>query len=246
MYYGNYFIAGHTVEICSVCSDVHELCSDYRCPQAADISVNITQADIDEERRRSDRAALKAGKIPYNFSDGYLETLAVYRRIAENMVRYDTLLIHGSAIAVDGTAYMFTAKSGTGKSTHTALWRQMFGDRAVMVNDDKPLVQLCSEGAVVYGTPYNGKHRLGENTSAPLKAICILERGEENAIRRLTKAEAYPTILQQTYRPRDAKGLAEALALLDRLLSNICIYRLRCNMDQDAARVSFEGMNAPE
>ena len=84
--------------------------------------------------------------------DDYLETLAVCRKIAERMPEYDTFLFHGSCIAVDGVGYLFTAKSGTGKSTHTRLWRELLDNRATMVNDDKPLIRIADDGLVIYGT----------------------------------------------------------------------------------------------
>ena len=171
-----------------------------------------------------------------------LELLAVYRRIAEQMPFRDTFLFHGSAVAVDGAAYLFTARSGTGKSTHTRLWREMLGDRAVMVNDDKPLIRLTEDGAVVYGTPWNGKHRLGANISVPLKAVCILERAKQNTIRAITREEAFPMLIQQSYRPLDPAALAKTLSLVDRLSRTVSLYRLGCNMDPEAAELSYNIM----
>ena len=154
----------------------------------------------------------------------------------------DTFLFHGSAVAVDGAAYLFTARSGTGKSTHTRLWREMLGDRAVMVNDDKPLIRLTEDGAVVYGTPWNGKHRLGTNISVPLKAVCILERAKQNTIRAITREEAFPMLIQQSYRPLDPAALAKTLSLVDRLSRTVSLYRLGCNMDPEAAELSYNIM----
>ena len=111
-----------------------------------------------------------------------METLAVYRKIADQMLSYDTLLFHGSVVAVDETGYLFTAKSGTGKSPHARLWREYLGERAVMVNDDKPLLQITKNGVIAYGTPWDGKHHLSSNIAVPLKAICILTRASENHI----------------------------------------------------------------
>ena len=246
MYYGKYLIAGHVVGINSVCPDVHKLCAGYKTDLEAEFEITLSSDDVEYERRRSALSAEREGHPPYNFSDGYLEQLAAYRRIAEHMIEYDTVLIHGSAIAVDGEAYVFIAKSGTGKSTHTALWRRLFGDRAVMVNDDKPLVHIGTDGVTVYGTPYNGKHHLGENISAPLRAICVLERAAENTIRELSKAQAYSDLVQQTYRPRGAAQLAKTLSLIDRMADKVRLFRLGCNMDIEAAKVSYDGMNAPQ
>ena len=156
---------------------------------------------------------------------------------------YNTFLFHGSAIAVDDKAYLFTAKSGTGKSTHTRLWREYFGERALMVNDDKPLLKVTEDGVRVYGTPWDGKHRLSNNVSVPLKAICILTRDEVNHIEEISLEEAYQMLLQQTYRPSDKGAVIQTLKLLDLLKEHVKFYRLGCNMESDAAKVAYFGMN---
>lgn len=237
-----YKIAGKVVEIHSLYDEVHTYCADYRTDETADYVVAATQADIDEEREKSAREDEIKGIPVRHFSDSYLEELAVYRKIAEQMTAFDTILFHGSVIAVDGIGYLFTAKSGTGKSTHTRLWREYFGDRAVMVNDDKPLIHVGANDITVYGTPYNGKHRLGNNISVPLKAICILTRAEENHIEPVTREQAYPLLLQQVYRPADSLKMMKTLTLIDTLADRVKLYRLGCNMDISAAKIAFEGM----
>ena len=214
---GIYRLANQTIQIQSCCSDVHVLCREYPGSHAPDFSVVTTQTDIDFEREKSAREDEIEGIPIRQFSDGYLETLAVYRKIAEKMPEYDTILFHGSCVAVDGAGYLFTAKSGTGKSTHTRLWRELLEDRAVMVNDDKPLIRIGIGGAVAYGTPWNGKHRLSANTAVPLKAVCQLERSADNHIEEVSYPEIFPVLFRQTYRPTDAAGMKETLALLDRL-----------------------------
>ncbi len=218
-------------------------CKDYLCDAEPDFSVTLCREDVEYERERSVQNALKEEREVEEFSDSYLGTLALYRKIAEKMPQYNTLLIHGSCVAVDGEGYLFTATSGTGKSTHTRLWREAFGDRAKMVNDDKPLVTITENGAVIHGTPWNGKHHLGENISVPLKAICILKRGTENRIEEIDKSLAYPVLLGQAYRPRDAEKLATLLSLLDKLGDEVDLYELHCNMDPKVAEVAYGGMN---
>ncbi len=236
-----YKIADKIVEVNSIYEEVHEYCSDYQTDLPADYSVNITQADIDFEREKSAHEDEVDGIPIRHFSDSYLEELAVYRKIAEKMLDFDTVLFHGSVVAVDGVGYLFTAKSGTGKSTHTRLWREYFGDWAVMVNDDKPLLHIA-DTVTAYGTPYNGKHRLGTNTSIPLKAICILTRSADNHIEPISFEQAYNMLLQQVYRPADILKMAKTLELVDRLADSVKLYRLGCNMDISAAKVAFEGM----
>ncbi len=236
-----YKIADKVVEVTSIYAEVHEYCTDYQTDENADYSVTTTQADIDYEREKSAREDEVEGIPTRQFSDSYLEELAVYRKIAEKMLDFDTVLFHGSVIAVDGIGYLFTAKSGTGKSTHTRLWREYFGERAVMVNDDKPLLHIA-DTVTAYGTPYNGKHRLGTNTSVPLKAICILTRSADNHIELITREQAYTMLLQQVYRPADMLKMAKTLELVEWLADSVKLYKLGCNMDISAAKVAYEGM----
>lgn len=239
---GIYRIADKNIEICSIYSDVHTLCSDYRYEGEPDFTVEILQRDIEFERERSAAEDRAQGHDVIEYSDGYLETLAVYRKIADRMLDYRTILFHGSCVAVDGVGYLFTAKSGTGKSTHTRLWREYFGDRAVMINDDKPLIRISDEGATIYGTPWMGKHGLGMNASVPLSAVCVLERDSENRIVRVEKKSIYPMLLQQTHRPGGAADMAKKLRIIDDLAARVGLYRLGCNMNIEAASVAYEGM----
>ena len=246
MYSGTYVITDHVYEIRSIYGDIHALCSDYRADnvQKAETVIVTAEADIEYERKKAKSEAEFAGYAYKEPPKGYLETLAVYRKIATHAVSRGMFLFHCSAISLDGTAYAFTAKSGTGKSTHTALWRKMFGDRAVMINDDKPIIGVRDGVATVYGTPWNGKHGLGKNVAVPLKAICFLSRGAENRIRKVAdKGAIMLRLLNQTFRPTDAGALKRTLELLDELFSCVEFYALECNMDDEAALVSFNGMN---
>ena len=235
-------LAGFCVEINSIFETTRTFCRDYLCEGTPEFSVTISPEDITFEREKSAKEDLLEGIPVRQFPDEYLETLAGYRKICAKLLERETLLFHGSAIAVDSEAYLFTAKSGTGKSTHTALWRQVFGDRAVMINDDKPLLKLTSDGVLVCGTPWNGKHGLGCNKMVPLKAICILERAKQNTIAPVDAAEALPMLLQQSFRTGTPNGTVLLFDILDKLTKRIQMYRLGCNMDPQAAVISYEGM----
>lgn len=260
-------LAGQYFTICPVYDYIREYCKDYIVADVTgqsgiadgdteytstgigDITtesvtrIRITQSDIDFEREKSAREDTKEGIPIRHFSDAYLETLAVYRKIADCLLSCNTLLFHGSVIAVDGEGYLFTAKSGTGKSTHTRLWREYFGERAVMVNDDKPLLHITDSGVTAYGTPWDGKHRLSTNIAVPLKDICILTRDIKNHIEQVEPHAVYPLIVQQTNRSLSADGMKQTLSLIDHMLNVVPVYRLGCNMNIEAARVAYEGMN---
>lgn len=218
---------------------VKEYCRDYLTAEEPAFSVCISPEDIAFEREKSAREDQMEGRAVRHFSDEYLETLAVYRKIAVRLLDNNILLFHGSAISVDGVGYLFTAKSGTGKSTHTKLWREKFGERAVMVNDDKPLLRIAENGVTAYGTPWDGKHRLSTNISVPLKAICVLERGKENRIAPITRRDACPMLMQQSYRPDNAAAMMKTMTLVDRLGSSVSLYRLECNMEPEAAETAY-------
>lgn len=237
-----YKIADRVFEVTSLYEKVHTYCKDYLTDEPADFSLTTAQADIDFEYQRELKCAARENRPPHDATDDYREELAVYRKIAEKMPDYDTVLFHGSVIAVDGQGYLFTAKSGTGKSTHTRLWRELLGDRAVMVNDDKPMIRVTDSGVTVYGTPYNGKHRLGTNTAVPLRAICILTRAAENRIGRITKKQAYTMLLQQVYRPQNPLQMAKTLKLIDQIAEKTALYQLGCNMDISAAETAYQTM----
>ncbi len=235
-------LADRNIEIKPLHDYVREYCKDYLTEGDSDFCIEIKQSDIDYERKKSESEDIKEGIPLRHFNDEYLETLSVYRKIADKMTDYDTILFHGSVIAVDGTGYLFTAKSGTGKSTHTGLWREYFGERAFMVNDDKPLIRITESGAVVYGTPWDGKHRLSRNTSVPLKAVCILERDTINHIEKVNVSDVYNMIIQQIYKPTVPDLLLKVLKLADRFADNTQLYKLGCNMNIEAAETAYNGM----
>ena len=234
-------LAENRIMIAALFDSTKEFCREYLCgDNETDFTVTITPEDIEYEKKKSAEEDAAMGIPTRPFKDEYLETLAVYRKICDQMPEWDTFLFHCSAVAVDSKAYLFTASSGTGKSTHTRLWREVFGDRAVMINDDKPLLRVTSDAVLVYGTPWDGKHRLSTNTVAPVAGICLVERGEENGIERIAKEEAFPRLLQQTYRPQSPVAPME---LLDAVASNVPLYKLRCNMEPGAARVAYDMMS---
>ena len=236
-------IVGTMIEVHASDFCVYNMCNEFISENKAYHSIIITSEDIVFEREKAIREAELEGLPSREYSEAYLETIALQRKITEILFDHDTLLFHGSVIAVDGQAYLFTAKSGTGKSTHTRFWREVFGDRAIMVNDDKPFLRITQEGVIAYGSPWNGKHGLGNNIHVPLKAICILERGEENRIQPITPQEALPMLMQQSQRPQNRKNLLKYMELVDQLSQKTEFYRMSCNMDPEAAVVAYEAMS---
>ena len=191
------------------------------------------------EIRVSEQDLLRENRDNGNWSKEYLESLAFYRKICEYLLDRDILLFHCSAIEMDGKAYLFTAPSGTGKSTHVRLWREYFGDKVTVINDDKPLLSVKDEEIRVYGTPYGGKHGLQTNISAPVAAIVILQQSSGNQAEKLRGKDAYPILLNQTYRRNDPAGIIRTMDLVSRL-AELPIYLLRCNISTEAVQMIYE------
>ncbi len=209
-----------------------------------DFQIEIGTEDTLFEQQKAD-----SERASNNISEksAYLETLAALRKIAEIMPEYHRILMHGVVVSWRGSGYLFTAPSGTGKSTHAALWKKYFGDDVEIINGDKPFLNIfgseCGHTQVyAYGTPWSGKERWQKNTSVPLKGICILQRGKINCIRQLPPAEALPWILRQVHFPQSPVNTGKTLELIDRLLESVPVYQLECDISEEAVRCSFEGM----
>lgn len=213
-----------------------DLCCEYEYSgdEQPAFTTKITEQDVLYE------ASLTEEKFPM----AYLESLALFRKLCNYCLeKADGIIFHSSAIAVDGEAYLFTAPSGTGKSTHTRLWREMLGEKAVMINDDKPIVRLIDGEFYVYGTPWTGKHKLGTNGRAKIKAICAISQAKENVIRRASTGEMLMVILNQTIRPKELSNMDKLLSLIEKMLINVGIYHLGCNISREAAELSYKTMS---
>lgn len=236
-------IAGHTGNINSLFESTPQYLKSYLTEDPPEFSITVTREDIAFEQADLLEEAHRDGFKPRVFTDPFLERAAIQRGFAEFLFDKGTLLFHGSAIAVDGEGYLFTAHSGTGKSTHTRLWMQSFGNRAVMVNDDKPFLQLDGDRVWLYGSPWSGKHGLDCNIQVPLKGICILERGPENRIWQVSSEEALPMLQKQAYQPLNPVKTDAFLALVEQLSQTIPLWKMSCNKNPEAAHIAFDAMH---
>jgi len=159
---------------------------------------------------------------------------------------YNGLMLHASAAALGGRAYLFSGPCGRGKSTHTRLWQQTFGEAVQVFNDDKPALRRLDGRWYAYGTPWCGKDGINLNQKWPLGGICFLEKSQENRIRRLSAAEALPLILAQTTYRLPPQYMELLLASLDSLLREIPVFLLENRSEEAAARLSFETMRRAE
>lgn len=237
-------IAGVPLEVNCRYAENERFFREYETHQLPFFSIAPTDEDLKRMQVNHFTLAQAEGRPKQIHSDAFLENNAIHALLAEKLVEYDVLLMHGSALCMDGVAYLFTAPSGTGKSTHTRLWREVFGDRVWMINDDKPMLRISDNGVTVYGTPWNGKHHISRNASAPLKAIVLLNRGKENRIEPMSKADAFTVVMKQALTSKIPSVMMKIIQLENNLLNAVDFYQLSCNMEPEAARVAWQRISS--
>ncbi len=182
--------------------------------------------------------ALAAG-----LTNDYATYLATGASFYRQLVGFDGVMLHASCVVVDGRAYLFSAPCGTGKSTHVRLWLKELGDRAYILNDDKPALRFLPDGSLrVFGTPWSGKHGFSRNADAELGGIAFLERAATNSIRPMASQEAVFALLDQTVRKLPGEQILKCMDLIGRIVDSGKIWKLSCNMEPDAARLSYQTM----
>ena len=236
-------IAGLAVEVQPLFQSTREYCKSYLTDKTAEFFVEVTPEDLTFQQALLEQEAIEEGLKIRKFTEPFLERATIQRKVADALLARNTLMMHGSTVAVDGKAYLFTAPCKTGKSTHTRLWRELFGDRAVMVNDDMPFLQITAEGVLAYGSPWSGKHGLATNICAPLQGICFLRRGNENAIQPMEAARGAEALRRQIHSPVDEQLRQKAATLAGRLAEIVPLWEMDCNIQPDAPRVSYEAMS---
>ena len=230
-------LAGLSIKIDNKYPYVRQLCGDYIVTDSApylnpDIEVCATDEQI----------SLEADTSPYTSSLPYSESICIYRAICSKLPDFDAFLLHAAVVEVDGLAYAFAAPSGTGKTTHITLWKKFFGDRANIINGDKPIIRFENGTPYIYGTPWCGKEGYNINTKAPLAGICFIERAPQNSIARLPKCDAVSRLFVQLLLPKEREEAEKTLDLAGKLIDSTPTFLLKCNMEVEAAEIAYQAL----
>ncbi|MBQ8141120.1 MAG: hypothetical protein IJ038_05435 [Clostridia bacterium] len=213
----------------------YRLCKDYVIEEPSGVDLDVSVSDEEIQKEMND-AEIKV-------SPAYAEGICIYRNICKELpLRFDAYLLHSALIEYEGRGYAFAAKSGTGKSTHISLWKKVFGEKVRIINGDKPIIRCINGEFVAYGTPWCGKEGFSVNDSVPLRALCFIERDKENSISRMPAEDAVMRLFNQILIPNDIETVNKLFPLLDKTLATVPCYLLRCNMEDEAAIVSYNGM----
>lgn len=198
-----------------------------------DFVVSVTDSMIDYEKQ------IAIEKVP----EQYYELTGILRCICEKILEeYNGFFLHCSCLLYEDKAIVFTAKSGTGKSTHARLWREILGDKVTMINDDKPIVRYIDGEFIIYGTPWNGKHSLSNNIKAPIKAIYYLHQAKENKVERCDPISSISKMLSQTILPDNKNIMNELLDMMEKLVCNVPMFDLYCNISEDAVHTVLDSL----
>ena len=177
------------------------------------------------------------------YKEPLLEFSALLRKLGEAIPLKDAFIMHSAVFDVEGMGVALCAHSGVGKTTHLTRWKSFLGDRMTVVNGDKPIIRFMDGVPVAYGTPWNGKENLGENTKTPIKHICFIERSSTNFAEKIGKNDGMTRIFNQVYMPRtNPPATAKTLELVDRLLETCELWIIHCNMDRDAGEIAYNNI----
>lgn len=228
-------IAGITVDMGYKYEKLTKQAAAYRIDAQENPDMTIYLSDDFLEKKHQEMPQLSLEDCEYIYTSSVYYT---------GLLHYGGFMLHSSAVVMDGKAYLFSATSGTGKSTHTGLWQKVFGaDRAKILNDDKPAIRITRDGIFACGTPWSGKTDLNINEAVPIAGICFLERSEENWIKRVPGGSAIVKLLNQTLRPVDENDMSTLLAHIDKVLSDVPIYNMGCNISDEAAIMAHKVMS---
>ena len=226
-------LANCIIEIKSRYKYTFDMCSDYlyNGDKKVDFTVFATDEQLKEEAEKSS-----------GFTIDVIENTCIYKNICTEILKYDALFIHSAAISVDNEAYLFSANSGTGKTTHMNLWLDKFGERAFIINGDKPILRCIDDKIYVFGTPWCGKEGYNKNVCVPLKGICVLEQAKENSIVKMDSKSSLMFLLTQTIHPKTSVYTNLMLDNLGKVIDSTPVYKLSCNMEPEACEICYEAM----
>ena len=222
-------VADIVLEINAFNETTKRYCGDFLSDEEPQYVIALSEEDLKNEVTESNNGHVYVNE----------EISALYRKIADLLIENDVVVFHGSSFKVKDNGFIVTARSGVGKSTHVRLLSQYLGSDFAYINDDKPLLRI-KDDLVIYSNPWNGKERRGNNTSASLKAVLFLNRGDNTYKKLDNKEEVYFKLLSQIYLPRDKVKREKALKIIDILLKRINFYEINVNMDISSAEMTTE------
>lgn len=155
-----------------------------------------------------------------------------------------TLLFHASVVAREGKAYLFLAKSGTGKSTHSTLWLKHVPG-CELLNDDNPAVGVRDGKVIVYGTPWSGKTACYRDVRCEVGAFVRINREKTCYLKRLVSVQSFACLLPSCSGVKWDKRLYRAQGdTITMLVSRVPVCEMYCTPYREAAVVCSTSLGA--
>ncbi len=204
----------------------------YRCSNNDSENNVIFKVEVDGNWQNASVSYVKGSKAV----EQEVAVLIGHILLKNRILFFKGLVIHAAAIVDSGRGILFTAPSGTGKSTQAKLWSS--NRDAVIINDDTPAVRVIANQAQVYGTPWSGSHQIFTNISAPISALIVIEQSENNSIRKISTKESIPMLLPRCFMPyHDDRLMHMACENLERIVKSTHCYHMKCTQDEEAIEV---------
>lgn len=220
-----YKIAELSVAITPYYPKMQKLLKEYESNKAEKTDIIIPMGKDFYIKKQSENPHLSIEECENIWQSWYFSTA---------IIKYSGMVLHASAMKYNSGAYLFSAGSGVGKSTHTTMWKKEFPNIQI-INDDKPAIRQKDGKLYVYGTPWCGASYINTNIKVPLKAIIFLERSENNRIYRLNDtSEIFKRIYSNTIHKMSEVMMNMLLDLLDTLITETKFYILNCNESTEA------------
>lgn len=238
-------VAGLRIEVHHRYSYIEKQCADWKCADTDARPDIVAQASPEEIEREEAQMQEKEGAPSRGFA-GVCESICIYRHIARELTAFDAFVMHCAALELDGQAYVFAAKSGVGKTTHTRLWLEHFGERARYINGDKPIMRWFDGKLYACGTPWMGKEGYGCREKAPVRAFCFLEQARSNHIHQAKDEEVVNRLFHQVLLPENGTDAALFMGMMDKMIRTIPFYILKCTISGDAVKLAYKAMKGQQ
>lgn len=159
----------------------------------------------------------------------------------EQVLAYqENIILHSSYISYKDYGIVFSAPSGTGKSTQADLWKGYL-ENVEIINGDRSVIGVEDKHIKVYGIPFCGSSNISLNKSMPLKCIVILRQGTENVFIPLSKGEAFKYLFNETSIPLwNKKAIFKVIEVLSQIITSIPVYFYYCLNDRSAVDVLLQ------
>lgn len=176
-----------------------------------------------------------------HFSLVLCERAALKYKMDAILVNHGAFAFHASALSYRGQAYIFTALSGVGKSTHSRMWRESL-ENVVMINDDRPYLKVIGDEVWAYSHPQSGKDHIYTNISAKVRAIGRIVRDQKNFVKEVSKSEFFPYMIQQSFTMDTPEMTATIISNIKIILDKVYLCEIHCNMEPDTGRTIYNQM----